>query len=177
MLTEAGDDPSKILNRIQRGLCGYISYLAACEMNSAFSEYALYEPILRILTALGYTAKCEVKCSRRSARGSGDYPRIDFVASKQSGERTIKLAVEVKWHRTSKKCDVAGDCEKLAEFLGANDDASAYICVFGRLSHIENLKFSGGSARMLQESGKLVKADLGKTRYACRIYRVTQRVR
>ncbi|MCR6654674.1 MAG: hypothetical protein NVV63_02435 [Opitutus sp.] len=43
--------PEDVFFRIQRGLAGYISYLAACEMNPAFSEYVLYEPALRIFTA------------------------------------------------------------------------------------------------------------------------------
>jgi hypothetical protein len=31
-------EPNDVLYRIKRGLAGYISYLAACEMNVAFSE-------------------------------------------------------------------------------------------------------------------------------------------
>ena len=48
-------EPKEVLYRIKRGLSGYVSYLAACEMNESFSEYVLYEPILRVLTAQGYT--------------------------------------------------------------------------------------------------------------------------
>ena len=55
-------EPNNVLYRIKRGLAGYISYLAACEMNEAFSEYALYEPILRILTSRGYAVHSEVPC-------------------------------------------------------------------------------------------------------------------
>ena len=51
-----------MLYRIKRGLSGYVSYLAACEMNASFSEYVLYEPILRILTARNYSVEC-VGCS------------------------------------------------------------------------------------------------------------------
>lgn len=53
-------EPLNVLDRIHRGLAGYVSYLAACEMNTAFSRYVLYEPVLRILTARGYSAQCEV---------------------------------------------------------------------------------------------------------------------
>ena len=35
------------LYRIKRGLAAYVSYLAACEMNAAFSEHILHEPVLR----------------------------------------------------------------------------------------------------------------------------------
>ena len=55
-------EPDNVLFRIQRGLAGYVSYLAACEMNAAFSEYVLYEPILRILTGRNYCVQCEVEC-------------------------------------------------------------------------------------------------------------------
>jgi hypothetical protein len=53
---------SDALYRIKRGLAGYVSYLAACEMNESFSEYVLYEPTLRILTARGFSVKCEFPC-------------------------------------------------------------------------------------------------------------------
>ena len=48
-----------VLSRVKRGLAGYVSYLAACEMNQAFSEYVLYEPTLRILTARRFVVQCE----------------------------------------------------------------------------------------------------------------------
>ena len=51
-----------VLYRIQRGLAGYVSYLAACDMNKAFSEYVLYEPTLRILTAQAFTVESEYPC-------------------------------------------------------------------------------------------------------------------
>ena len=58
-------DPQEVLYRIKRGLSGYISYLATCEMNQAFSEYILYEPTLRILTARGYAVRCEAPCDEQ----------------------------------------------------------------------------------------------------------------
>ena len=55
-------EPANVLYRVKRGLASYVSYLAACDMNSAFSEYVLYEPILRILTAQGYEVECKYEC-------------------------------------------------------------------------------------------------------------------
>lgn len=52
-------EPDNLLDRIKRGLAGYVSYLAACEMNDAFSEYVLYEPILR--TFDGPRVSCGVR--------------------------------------------------------------------------------------------------------------------
>jgi hypothetical protein len=64
-------EPIDALYRIKRGLAGYVSYLAACEMNESFSEYILYEPILRILTARDYSVECEVECPRSGAQEEG----------------------------------------------------------------------------------------------------------
>lgn len=55
-------EPSNALYRVKRGLCGYVSYLAACQMNQAFSEYVLYEPILRVLMARQFVVECEYEC-------------------------------------------------------------------------------------------------------------------
>ena len=44
------EEPFESLYRIQRALAGHISYLAACDVNATFTEYLLYEPILRVLT-------------------------------------------------------------------------------------------------------------------------------
>ena len=85
-------EPEDVLFRIKRGLAGYISYLAACEMNQAFSEYVLYEPILRILTARNYTVFCEYPRALLSA-AIGDSKRVDFFA-RGDGARFV---LEVKW--------------------------------------------------------------------------------
>jgi hypothetical protein len=52
-------EPNNVFYRIKRGLSGYVSYLAACEMNTAFSEYVLYEPILRIRGQVGQESKTQ----------------------------------------------------------------------------------------------------------------------
>jgi hypothetical protein len=91
-------EPNDVLYRIKRGLSGYVSYLAACEMNEAFSEYVLYEPILRVLTARGYAVQCEVPCPGIQQPTTGDRKKLDFVAR---GNGLI-FAMEVKWARNSK---------------------------------------------------------------------------
>ena len=106
-------EPSNVLFRIQRGLSGYVSYLAACEMNQAFSEYVLYEPILRILTARGYTVSCEFVCPglTRGEGVRGDQKRIDFDVAGHN----IRFAMEVKWARY-KQLDVGNDYTKLCSY-------------------------------------------------------------
>lgn len=152
----------QLLHCLKRGLSGYVTYLAACQMNEAYSEYILYEPILRILTALGCKADCEVPCKGLQANGKGDKKRIDFVATRNGS----KFALEVKWAKSA-RLDVARDYEKLKWFKNNNHSAEAYLCVFGRKSHIEAVRLKPSTYR---EIGQSVIADVGKTRYGCRIY-------
>ena len=101
--------PQYVLRRIKRGLVGYVSYLASCDANPAFSEYVLYEPILRILLSQHFTVSCEVVCPGivQPAK-AGDKKRLDFVAEIPG----LKLALEVKWAK-QRRIDVKKDLAKL----------------------------------------------------------------
>lgn len=150
------------LYRIKRGLAGYVSYLAACEMNEAFSEFVLYEPTLRILTARGFGVQCEYPCPGFEKNGPGDHKKIDFVAE-GNGER---FAIEMKWAKR-KIINVSGDIEKLKKYSENVDNSKAYLCVFGRKSHIHELDLK---TKELREQGKAVYAEFGVTKYGCRVY-------
>ncbi len=162
--TAKNPQPTDVLYRVKRGLSAYVSYLAACEMNQAFSEYVLYEPILRILTARGFSVECEYECPGIEQPEQGDKKRLDFYAV---GHR-LQLALEVKWAKAEKP-DIKRDVEKLQAFLAAKPGSIALLCVFGRRSQIEALELSAGH---FKERGKAVYADLRKTRYGCRIYQL-----
>lgn len=157
-------EPSDVLYRIKRGLAGYISYLAACEMNQAFNEYVLYEPILRILTARGYTVQSEVVCPGVRQPKTGDKKKIDFVARRS---KKLTCAIEVKWARKSKP-RIDSDLEKLSACLSAEPRWKAFLCVFGRKSQITKLQLPSN----LRERGDAVIAEFGKTRFGCRVYEV-----
>lgn len=150
--------------RVKRGLCGYVSYLAACEMNQAFSEYVLYEPILRILTARGYNVSCEYICPGVEQPRIGDKKRLDFYAEKPASS----FAMEVKW-LTSTRLSVGKDTVKLQAFSQAVPHALAFLLVFGRRSHVKHIEFG---AATYKEWGKPVYADLRKTKYGCRVFRI-----
>lgn len=150
------------LYRIKRGLAGYVSYLAACEMNEAFSEYVLYEPMLRILTARGFKVQCEFPCPGFKKDEPGDHKKIDFVAER-NGEN---FAIETKWAK-KKSIDVSGDIEKLKKYSKNVESSEAYLCVFGRKSHIFELKLKTTD---IKERGKAVYAEFGVTKYGCRFY-------
>jgi hypothetical protein len=127
-------EPKNVLYRIKRGLSGYVSYLAACEMNASFSEYVLYEPILRILTARHYSVQCEVECPGVGKSKTGDRKRLDFVATGPA-----HFALEVKWAKSG-SLNVENDYKKLLGFLasGGSPGRRAFLCVFGTESNISH---------------------------------------
>ncbi|HEX2827714.1 MAG TPA: hypothetical protein VHP37_15280 [Burkholderiales bacterium] len=152
------------LFRVKRGLCGYVSYLAACEMNQAFSEYVLYEPILRILTARRFTVHCEYECPGIEQPSRGDKKRLDFYVIGQAS----RFALEVKWLK-SNNLGISRDIEKLQAFRNCEPDALPLLLVFGRKSHLKPLNLK---AKNFKEWGTAVYADLRRTKYGCRIFRL-----
>jgi hypothetical protein len=155
--------PFQLLDSVKRGLAGYVTYLAACSMHEAYSEYLLYEPVLRILTAKSCMAKCEFACNGLGGNGRGDKRRIDFKVSRDGSD----FAMEVKWIRKIvPKFD--RDLEKLLWFKKEYKGSMAFLCVFGTKSMIERMKAPQGT----KEVGKAVFSDVGRTRYGCRIFQV-----
>ncbi len=163
-MSKSSTPPSDVLYRIKRGLSGYVSYLAACEMNQSFSEYILYEPTLRILTALGFSVKCEEPCPGVPRKARGDVKKLDFVADGNG----LRFAIEMKWVRT-RRPRVVGDIEKLRCFRNSTDGALAFLCVFGRKSFLVGLTLPDAG---LREQGEPVYAEFGVTKYGCRVYQV-----
>jgi hypothetical protein len=165
-------EPHNVLNRIQRGLAGYISYLATCEMNAVFTEYMLYEPILRILTTRGYAVKPERKCPNIDQPRLGDKRKLDFVVE---GHSHI-FAIEVKWTDT-RTVDVEEDLLKLIAYKNAAAGNRSFLCVFGTYSMLHDLRFrklhdASLASLKREEFGKPVFADLTKTRYGCRVFEI-----
>jgi hypothetical protein len=158
------DTTSDVFYRIKRGLAGYVSYLAACEMNAAFSEYILYEPMLRIFSAQRFEVQSEVPCPGFVRKGSGDVKRLDFVARGNG----VHFAVEVKWAR-GHRLSIKGDVEKLLKYREAHADAHGFLCVFGPKSSLVQLPLPEG----FRERGSAVYAEFGKTKFGCRIYQQT----
>jgi Holliday junction resolvase len=134
-------------------------------MNEAFSEYVLYEPTLRILTARGFTVKCEATCPGLTRQGAGDHKKLDFVAIGNGAH----FAIEMKWARKT-KLNVKSDVEKLKHFRSANSGALGFLCVFGRKSILEELSLTPAGFR---EQGVPVYAEFGVTKYGSRTYEVS----
>jgi hypothetical protein len=166
------NEPRDVLYRLKRGLAGYVSYLAACEMNESFSEYILYEPILRILTARRFGVRCEYPIYLSGNQNqTGDKKRIDFSVTSLV-KPDLKFAIEVKWAK-NEKLDVSNDYLKLQWFRQNETNSRAFLCVFGRRSYIEDIYLQyprSQQAENFYNKGKIIIADLGKTKYGCRIY-------
>jgi hypothetical protein len=153
MANQSYREPLNVLSRIQRGLSGYVSYLAACEMNSTFSEYVLYEPILRILTARGYAAQSEVVAPGIPRNATGDPQRIDFVAKKANHQ----FALEVKWSK-HQRVNAVRDHNKLIKYRESKNGSRGFLCIFGRSNHIDNISINPtGLRRSLSQCGRTSK--------------------
>ena len=96
-------------------------------MNESFSEYLLYEPILRMLTARGDIVECEVICPGVKQPKAGDKKRLDFVARKGN----LTLAIEVKWAKTTRP-NIDDDLIKLNACRKRDRTWRAFLCVFGK---------------------------------------------
>lgn len=132
-------------------------------MNAAFSEYILYEPALRILTARHLVVQSEVACPGFPRQTAGDKKRLDFVATGNG----VHFALELKWVRETKP-RITGDVEKLQRFLDANPNAAAFLCVFGRKSDVVCSPAQIG----FPEHGCAVYAEFGVTKFGCRMFEI-----
>lgn len=151
---------SSILEPICRGLVSYVSYLASCGSSTVYSEYLLYEPLLRIAQSNGYDVSCKVAVSSGT---KGDKKRIDFDLAK--GKE--RLGVEVKWVK-SKTPNVENDVKKLIVHNQVCF-AHGYVPFFGQSQHLAELKPK--TMRNPIAKGKLVSWNAGRTKYSARWFK------
>ncbi len=158
-------EPKEALYRIQRALAGHVSYLAACETNKTFSEYILYEPILRILMMRGFSVQCEYICPGIAKRGRrGDYKKLDFEANR----RRVRFAMEVKWPRDGKRVlDARKDHKKLVAFKRRYTSAQTFLCLFGRYDHLKRIEIV---PNQFVEYLDPIYALFRRTQFGCRIF-------
>jgi hypothetical protein len=81
--------------------------------------------------------------------------------------------MEVKWARNSKP-DIEKDLEKLIAYRQHEGTSRAFLCIFGRKSHIEAIQIAETE---LTERGNPVFADFGKTKFGCRIYELAKPIK
>lgn len=168
---------SQVLNALCRGIVGHVSFLATCRASTIYSEYLLYEPILRIALSRGFQVECEVDAGIPK-KGRGDKKRLDFVI-KNVHEH---LALEVKWTRVP-STDFSGDMNKLKSYCKPEQETQAqdsgssigtckrrgYLLVFGETKILEKLCFREKQKPI--NAGKLVHWANGRTNNAAQWFR------
>jgi DNA-binding sugar fermentation-stimulating protein len=124
-----------VVQAIGDSLTAYLTLQARCGLAPAYSEYLLYDPIVRVCRYRGWNIECEVKAPRKSPKG--DFPRIDFRfhKSKKPGPSVL---VEVKYQpKATGKVKISKDVEKLRSLLKQERAGSqAFVVVAGRKKRI-----------------------------------------
>lgn len=136
-------------------------------MGAAFSEYVLYEPILRILRSRGFQVQCECECPGIPQPATGDKKRLDFRAKKQE----LLFAIEVKWIRSDFPI-LTADFDKLVAFSLSEEGSRSFLCLFGKQSDLSTVQLRPPPYANVREYGKAIYADFRRTRYGCRVYEV-----
>jgi hypothetical protein len=154
------------LEVICRGLVAYVSYLATCQGRHIYSEYVLYEAILRIGLSQGYVVRCEVPLVK-NRHTRGDHRRVDFLFKGDAKKETC-FAIEVKWTE-NETTDVRKDVKKLQE-LAKTEKCLGYILIFGKGVKRDQKTPRGLSKKNV--ASKVVEWDPGKTHYWARWYQV-----
>ena len=117
-------------------------------------ELASEFSIPKILTAQSYTVETERACPGFPPKG---------------GDPIVHFAMEMKWTKKRTIPKVKDDIEKLQKYRDEYQDAECLLCIFGVMSVLKGLKIPDG----LTELREAVYADLKRTRFGCRIFRLT----
>ncbi len=89
-----GPKPRNLIVAISEGILGYMLYQSRCGIYEAYSEYLLYDPIVRISKDKNW--KIESEFSVDSKKGKGDKQRIDFLFTSLTDDN-IKIGLEIKY--------------------------------------------------------------------------------
>jgi len=103
-----------IIAAISDGLTAYMTLQARTGLSPAYSEYLLYDPVVRISKHNGWIPLSEYAVETENRKG--DKKRIDFLLVNKKNKRQA-LAIELKWFvSSSKKVKIAGDLNKLSNY-------------------------------------------------------------
>lgn len=105
--------PKNLLAALAEGVLGYMIYQARCGLSEAYSEYLLYDPIVRICKDKNWKVKSEYKVDNRV--GQGDKKRIDFLCSHKK-DANYQIGLEVKYLKDpDQKVYIEKDVSKLRQ--------------------------------------------------------------
>src|SRR5208283_5049693 len=107
-----------MLQAISDALTAHMTLQARTGLSPAYSEYLLYDPIVRVCRYRTWFVECEVKVQDlRNAQG--DYPRIDFLLRKRKESKRV-LLLELKYRRSNTGAvNISKDLRKLRSLLSS----------------------------------------------------------
>lgn len=127
-----------IVEAIQRGIAGHLTFVAASAGWGMTSELALYPPIGAIFHARGWLARCQWPLQPPNPGTRGAPKTIDFIARAPQKSPPIQtriwdLAIEIKLltSRGSGSLDARRDIKKLKQFK-LEFGSDVYLLVVGR---------------------------------------------
>ena len=105
-----GPKPRNLIKALSEGILGYMLYQSRCGIHEAYSEYLLYDPIVRISKDKNWSIESEFSVD--SKRGKGDKQRIDFLCG--SSVNNTKIGLEIKFLKTrDSQLNIKSDIYKL----------------------------------------------------------------
>jgi hypothetical protein len=132
-----------IIAAISDGLTAYMTLQARTGLSPAYSEYLLYDPVVRITKHNGWIPISEFAVETHKRKG--DKKRIDFLLVNKKNKRQA-LAIELKWFvSSSKKVKIEGDLEKLSNYK--SEKAKAKVRRFLLLAGTHAVRPNGKAAK------------------------------
>ncbi|HQK41838.1 MAG TPA: hypothetical protein PKV39_02490 [bacterium] len=132
-----GPKPKNLIKAIGEGILGYMLYQSRCGIQEAYSEYLLYDPIVRISKDKNWAIESEFSVD--SKKGKGDKQRIDFLCSSSKDKTNLRIGLEIKFLKTgNSQLDLKKDKDKLNSLNDYVDYTKLYgfIVIAGNHSKI-----------------------------------------
>lgn len=172
-----GPKPKNLIAALSEGILGYILYQARCGIQDAYSEYLLYDPVVRISKDKNWKLKSEFTVEEIDGRG--DNRKIDFLCT--SGYNSdIKVGIEIKYLKDSKSSlSVQNDSDKLLKLKNCVEYTKLYgfILIAGKhtdynINIIERQK----EKYALEQYYKVEFTNQTNTRYGVTVLKVLEEI-
>lgn len=130
-MNRTGPKIRDLIRMISETLLGSLLVNSRSGLQPVYSEYLLYEPILRCAVRK-WNVESEYPVEKVNG-GRGDYKRIDFVFTNSKNEN--RCAVEVKYVKKKRitSLNIQEDINKLHWYLDNFPGSEAYLIVAGKI--------------------------------------------
>lgn len=156
-------------------LVAYLTVQARQGLSAAYSEYLLYDPIVRVAKHRRWDIRAEWPVPKQEHK-KGDNPRIDFRIRNPDGSETIYI--EIKYFKKfTKFINVQNDFSKLERQMTLDETChTALILVVGKIPQRHDAKRDGIATKpVLNRHMYGVNFRGGITNFGAAVYRVTKK--